>query len=609
MRLNWFPAPPRKKSAGLLSRLIDWVAPTWQYSPVRRIVQTVCLLAFLVLFLYVCLPYTAVPARQPASVSGETGTEVWPSHYADDILRKEIVPTELFLAIDPLVSLSTAIAGRTWVWSLTFAGVVLLVCLVVPRGFCGYVCPLGTVIDLFDWAIGRRLQRLNVSGRGWYVHLKYCLLAGVLVSAVFGVLVSGFVAAIPILTRAAAYLLTPLETGVVRSWHQVPAINAGQTLSLVLFAVVLGLGFLKPRFWCRHVCPSGAIFSIAAMLRLTERKVENACIKCGKCIEACPFDAIEPNYSTRTTDCTFCQTCGGACPVTAIQFVLRWQALDVKVVDDRPADAAPLGRRGFLTAGIGLATGAIGGVAAAKAIAATGARLGDAAPCYPVRPPGSVPEEAFLRTCIRCGECLQACPNDVLQPQAFEQGVEGLWTPRVVADWSGCEPSCNNCCQVCPTGAIRAIPLEEKRVARMGLAWVNQRTCLPYAGREECQLCVDECKASGYDAIEFRTVGTETDVVGVPIEGTGMLAPVVLAEKCVGCGLCQTRCHAINVKTKHLLGESAVLIQAGPGKEDRIASGSYLALRAAEERQREAERGEQTDPEADSGSYLPDFLK
>ena len=80
-------------------------------------------------------------------------------------------------------------------------------------------------------------------------------------------------------------------------------------------------------------------------------------------------------------------------------------------------------------------------------------------------------------------------------------------------------------------------------------------------------------------------------------------------QKCVGCGLCQTRCHAINVKTKHLLSESAVVIEAGPGKEDRITSGSYLALRAAEERQREAKRKEQTESKGDSGSYPPDFLK
>ena len=607
MRLNWFARRSIKESAGATSRLAGWAAPTWRYSPLRRTVQAACLLVFLGLFLYVCSPYTTVlPHQKPG---GQANKQVWPSHFADDIQQKEKVPAELFLAIDPLVSISTAIAARTWVWSLPFAGVILIVCLVVPRGFCGYVCPLGAVIDLFDWMIGRRVRQFNVSGKGWYIHLKYYLLVVVLVSACFGVLVSGFVAAIPIITRASAYLLTPLATGTLRSWQQIPPMNAGQMLSLVLFITVLGLGFLKPRFWCRYVCPSGAIFSIANMLRLTGREVERSCIKCGKCIEACSFDAIKPDFMTRTMDCTFCQTCGGACPMAAIQFVPRWKTLDSEIANDPPTDKTPLERRGFLAAGIGLTAAVIGGFTAAKVIGATGKRSIEAASECHIRPPGSLPEEEFLQMCVRCGECLQACPNGALQPLAFEQGVEGLWTPSVNANWAGCEPSCNNCCQVCPTGAIRKISLEEKQVARMGIAWVNEQTCLPFAGREECRHCFDECAASGHDAIEFMTVGTETDDQGVPIEGTGMLAPVVVHEKCVGCGLCQTRCYAINVKTKHLLSESAICVQAGLGKEDRISTGSYRALRKEEQRQREVKREKQAKSETEGGSYLPDFLK
>jgi NAD-dependent dihydropyrimidine dehydrogenase PreA subunit len=177
-----------------------------------------------------------------------------------------------------------------------------------------------------------------------------------------------------------------------------------------------------------------------------------------------------------------------------------------------------------------------------------------------------------------------------------------------VADWSGCEPSCANCGQVCPTGAIRALPLEEKRVARMGLAVVNKATCLPYAGREDCQLCVDECAAAGYEAIEFVRVGTQMDSLGQPIAETGLLAPVVLADKCVGCGLCQTRCYAVNVKGKGLLAESAVQVEAGSGKEDRLARGSYLELRAEEQRQREAEQQGLPDRDRPESGYLPDFL-
>jgi NAD-dependent dihydropyrimidine dehydrogenase PreA subunit len=151
------------------------------------------------------------------------------------------------------------------------------------------------------------------------------------------------------------------------------------------------------------------------------------------------------------------------------------------------------------------------------------------------------------------------------------------------------------------------LPLEEKKACRMGLAVVNPQTCLPLAEREACQLCVDECIAAGYRAIEFTRVGTVADDDGNPVEGTGFLAPVVLAEKCVGCGLCQTRCYGINVVEKGLLVESAILIEAGEGKEDRLMRGSYLALRDKERRQREAQQREQL--ENSDSNYLPEFLQ
>mgnify|MGYP002625031507 CR=1 FL=1 len=157
----------------------------------------------------------------------------------------------------------------------------------------------------------------------------------------------------------------------------------------------------------------------------------------------------------------------------------------------------------------------------------------------------------------------------MLHAEGFEQGLEGLWTPMVKADWAGCESSCNACGQVCPTGAIQPLPLEVKKTTRMGLAEVNLDTCLPHANREACQLCVDDCAAAGYHAIEFVQVHTETDDDGNPVEGSGHLAPVVLADKCVGCGLCQTRCYGINVFEKGLLKQSAIIIHAGEGREDR----------------------------------------
>jgi ferredoxin len=565
-------------------RLFRPLGRTWAASPVRRLAQTVCFVSFVAMLFVMCWPY---------------GSPKYAEHFA----AKEVVPAEGFLALDPLVSLSTALAARAWVWSLGWAGAILVVCLVLPRGFCGYVCPLGTLIELCDWLVGRRVKRLRLEGRGWWVHLRYYVLAGTLVASLFGVLLAGFVAAIPVLTRGLLFLLQPLQIGLLKGSYLVPPLNAGHYVSTVLFLAVLSLGLLQPRFWCRSICPTGALFSVASLLRLSERKVASSCIGCGRCARVCPFDAIKADFTTRPLNCTFCQACGGVCPTGSIQFVGRWTPVDEKRWDGPPSREVDLSRRGFLVSGVGAAGAAVG------IERLCGANLGSKSAILPVRPPGSVPEKEFLQLCIRCGECFQACPNNVLQPLGFEQGLEGIWTPQAVANWSGCEPSCNNCGQVCPTGAIRALPLAEKRVARMGLAVVNKQTCLPHAGREACQLCVDDCKAAGYDALEFVRVGTETDENGLPLEDTGFLAPVVLPEKCNGCGLCQMRCYRINAKEKGLLRDTAIRVEAGDGREDRLAKGSYVALREQEGRRRQAELGKRMREEGATDEYLPDFLK
>lgn len=558
-----------EKNRGLLRRILRRLGPSWEASPLRRIIQTASFILFLILFFYVCWPYSAVP--DPAA-------QGWPAHYANDLLAKQRIDAESFLALDPLLSFSTAIAAQTWVWSLSWAAVILAIGIFFPRGFCSYLCPLGTLIDLFDWSIGKRVERFKVKHDGWWVNLKYYLLLATLITAFFGIMLAGTVAAIPIITRGFLFIFGPLQQGIMQGWYQVPPMNSGHLVSIILFALVLALGLLRPRFWCRYVCPTGAVFSLSNLVfRASERKVETACIDCDLCVKVCPFDAIKADYSTRTMDCTLCQTCAGACPTNAIKFVGRWDNHRLKPVNTAIHQEISTSRRGFLIS-------VLGGVSTALATRwGFGAQLDKADPkALPVRPPMSVPEDKFLQLCISCGECYKVCPNNVLQPMGFDQGIEGLWTPKVVADWAGCDPSCNNCGQACPTGAIRALPLAEKKVARMGLAEADHSICLPWAAEEACQLCVDECNAAGYNAIEFERVHVKLDTDGLPIEGSGFAAPKVIDDRCVGCGLCQTACYRINVSTKKLLNKSAIVITAGPGREDRIMDGLYTDLRSQE---------------------------
>ena len=571
-----------EKNRGLLRKTLRWLGPGWEASPLRRIIQSASFILFLILFFYVCWPYSATP--DPAA-------QGWPAHYANDLLAKERIDAEIFLALDPLVSFSTAIAAQTWVWSLVWAAVILAIGIFFPRGFCSYLCPLGTLIDLFDWSIGKRVERFKVKHDGWWVNLKYYLLLATLIASFFGIMLAGIVAAIPIITRGFLFIFGPLQQGIMQGWYQVPPMNSGHLVSIVLFVAVLALGLLRPRFWCRYVCPTGAVFSLSNLVfRASERKVEDTCIDCDLCIKVCPFDAIKADYSTRTMDCTLCQTCAGACPTNAIKFVGRWDNDWLKPENKAIHQEISVSRRSFLVS-------VLGGASTAMATRwGFGAQLDSTTPdALPVRPPMSVPEDKFLELCISCGECYKVCPNNVLQPMGFDQGIEGLWTPKVEADWAGCDPSCNNCGQACPTGAIRALPLAEKKVARMGLAEADHSTCLPWANEEACQLCVDECNAAGYNAIEFERVHAKLDAAGLPIEGSGFAAPKVIDDRCVGCGLCQSACYRINVSSKKLLNESAIVIYAGPGKEDRIMEGLYTDLRSQEANARRLKREQQNE--------------
>jgi ferredoxin len=559
----------------------------------------------------------------------------YPSHYAEDLQKKAILPPDLFLSFDPLVGATTSLAARTWAPALTIGILILALCLFVPRAFCSYLCPMGTLIDGSDrWITGWfRLRQLHDARN--LRHMKYLLLGLVLGAACFGVTLSGFLAPLPLLARTLNFLVAPLQLASIRSWQQVPPIETGQILAVSLFVVILLLGLFASRFWCRYLCPTGAILSLTSFFRLHERHVRKHCIACGRCRKTCTFDAIEEDYRTRTLDCTLCQECGGSCPVEAIQFETRWhhrteslgsaasspQRRGMKASrrhgsegagtatgseSPKPNPHPPSSRRGFLGVGLGLFGGFAGGAMLGTFFGFPRRAEGKAR--HPVRPPGAVPEEAFLELCTRCGACFQTCPNNVLQPMPVNSGYLNLWTPAVNADWAGCDSSCNNCGQVCPTGAIRPLPLAEKRVAHMGLAIVNEKTCLPYAGVEECRLCFEECEAAEYHAIEFMRVGTEVDPFGQPIEGTGLLAPVVLPEKCVGCGLCQSRCYSVNKKEKGLLEASAIIVEAGPGKEDRMRTGSYRALRRKEAEQRKAEKRQHIEAPEEEDDYLPDFL-
>ncbi len=560
--VNWFFAylkkSQRKGLRGVVWRWLQRVGDVTRCSPLRRGIQIVCLLFFLDAFFRVCWPYA--------------------DHFSSSTFRdKEIGTAELFLLTDPLVGLSTALAARTLNWeTLAWMLGILAFCVLIPRAFCGYFCPLGTLIDAFDWLVGRHFRSWHVKDnptglaqpRGWE-HSKYYLLAGILVTSLFGVLTAGFFSAIPVLTRGLLFSGGRLQLGVMKGSSHLGPVDATFYLSLVMFAAVFLLSLKGRRFWCRYVCPTGALLSVANFFRVAERKVESSCINCNKCVEVCPFDAIAEDFTTRTNDCTYCQTCGGICPTDSIKFVTRWNTTELKIVDDeRPNQPRPVSRRGFVAAGL---IGTVTAIATRATRTTEAAMGGSKSAGNPLRPPGSVPEADFLDLCIRCGECFKVCPGPVLHPAGLELGLESLWTPVAHPEHPGCHQECNFCTQVCPTGAIQPLELSVKRQTHMGLAVVNQETCLPFrdVDREDCDLCFVECQSAGYDAIEMRPIDLPVDRQALEAQGfsdfvidemSTILAPQVDPAKCVGCGICTYRCHTKYVIQSDRLDNAAITI-------------------------------------------------
>ncbi len=467
-------------------------------------------------------------------------------------------PVDLFLRMDPLLIASASLTVRVAVNGFVAAAVMLVATALLGRFFCGWVCPLGTTIELADDVLYRRRRRrwanhLRV-GRG----LKYINLLMVLVAAAFGYGLAFLLDPIALFTRAATYLLHPLAVLLANAgldvlrpvaeragWlalyyanvHQ-PLLSAGSLAAAIVFVTIIMLNRLQRRFWCRSLCPLGGLLGLFARLSPTRRRVGQTCDHDAKCRRVCETGAIAEGESAYDpAECIMCWRCVHDCHLHVNRFAWTkpWPELR------QPLD---LGRRRFLA---GVASGAFG------ALLFRGSPARVLRPDALLRPPGARPEEDFRRLCIRCGQCVKACPTNTLQPDWFDGGLEGLWAPVHRMRLAGCDQGCNVCGQVCPTGAIRSLNLDEKRYAKLGTAVIDITRCLTYAEDKACLVCDEACP---YNAIYFLQYS--------PVRAR---RPMVDRTRCNGCGMCESVCP--------VLGQGAIIIK--PDGQFRLSEGSYIA--------------------------------
>jgi len=461
-------------------------------------------------------------------------------------------PVSLLFRIDPLAALAAALAPGAFVWKLLWPALVVLgLTALFGRFFCGWICPLGTTLDGCGKLCGRGRKRL---GPGWR-RSKYYLLLFMAVAAAAGVQLLGLLDPLSLFLRSLtlsfypafnllanntfdffynhrwpiaaplADAVYPFSRDYLLAFHPPGFLLA--LLTLLVFVGIILLERVEHRFWCRNLCPLGALLGLSARFAILRRQPAGSCSDCRKCGTHCRTGAFG-EAGGGDQECVRCWDCQDYCPDGRVRFV--WQ------LPRQRQQGIDLQRRGVVGS---LALGAL-----IAPVAATTPALARRHP-FLLRPPGAVAEEEFLRRCIRCGECMKVCIGQALHPALNEAGMVGLWSPLLVPRIGYCEYNCTLCGQVCPTGAIRLLSLEEKKRTVIGLAVIDRNRCLPYAAAEECLVCEEHCP-TGKKAIVFTPAATPTR------DGRPLKLPQVVKGLCIGCGICETKCP--------LEGQSAIIV-------------------------------------------------
>jgi polyferredoxin len=483
-------------------------------------------------------------------------------------------PVSLFLEMDPLVTLATAISTHTvyrWLWRAMW---ILVPTLLLGRVFCGWICPYGTLHNFIGWVFNIRRNRHNIEANVYrpVFQLKYVGLTVFLVLAGFGALQIGLLDPICLLVRSFAVAGKPAVDAAIPRGLDFLAGSPGANDARVfqgawfvgLFLVALvGMNLVIPRFFCRVLCPLGALLGVLSRFAFwrIDRDLTK-CTDCNLCLRHCE-GASDPQAALRKSECFVCFNCIDDCPEDALKFrfvPLLWASRLVgnikagtatlfgkKVISKIPETelvGPALPRRRWIFAGVlGVLTYPF--LRFSKAVNKRSFNH------KAIRPPGTVAEAEFLERCIKCDQCINVCPTNVLQPSALsEGGLEGLWTPVMDFKTGFCQLNCTLCSEVCPTGAIQKISLAQKLglgeyadkgPIRLGTAFFNQGRCLPWAMQTPCVVCEEVCPVSPKAIGTYKEEITRWDGSKVVLN-----KPYIRPELCIGCGICERECPVLD---------------------------------------------------------------
>lgn len=360
--------------------------------------------------------------------------------------------------------------------AVTFGHFLLARC--AGRVYCSILCPLGIMQD-----IAGLVPFAGNAPRRDLIPLRF-----VICGLAAGILVSG--------SAAGFYWLDPYSL----AGRSVSAVLLGGTLPV---AVILLAALWKRRAFCTYICPAGTLLGLLSRSGVWRLEISESCVNCKKCVKACPAGCIDPAAKMLDNErCLRCMQCVSVCPVSAVKPV-------------RKREKTAIGRREFLKRAAWAGAGLIAGMAITRS--GVWKKLFHHESEELIYPPGAAGRDDFLRKCTGCLLCVKACPQKIIVPDKY-----GAGTVRLDLDGSFCRYDCTKCGDICPTGAIRPLPLDVKQRVAIAKAKFAPTVCIVYQEGEKCGKCARACPAG---AITLRRG-----------------APRFNAKLCIGCGACRTVC-------------------------------------------------------------------
>ena len=477
--------------------------------------------------------------------------------------------------VPALLSLSIVILIALVLLTLTFG-----------RAYCSSICPMGIYQDIVAWLSKKRNKKKRYIYSKANNVLRWSVLGATIVAFIIGFnFLVGLLDPFGAYGRIATHLFRPiylegnnLLASIFTSFNNYTFYKVGIYLfsissTVIALITLLTIGYMAwrgGRTYCNTICPVGTTLGLMSKYSLFKIQfVDEKCNMCGLCSMKCKASCIDAkNKKIDHSRCVTCFNCIEVCNRSAMKYTISKPAslslvnggsyekkseVDTEKEVDTISAVNPNmpyqineSKRRFLSASF------ITGLVASKMFAQEFSNNIFTLPDEilpkrelkrqtPIAPPGALSFDHLKEKCISCHLCVSKCPSHVIKPAFLEYGLGGVMQPKLYFDHGFCNYDCTVCGDVCPTGALLPLTIEEKNHTQMGKVHFILENCIVYYDETSCGACSEHCPTQAVHMVPYK------DHLTIPETDPSI---------CVGCGGCEYVCPAIPFKSIYVEGLS-----------------------------------------------------